>query len=125
MSIIAIGVDLCDVQRLNKIINEHGERFLKKVYTTGEITYCAIKSDEGAAYAARFAAKEALLKAIGTGLRDGINWKDIEVVNDELGKPEFKLYGKTSSVIGNRRVMVSLSHTHEYAVAFVVIEGSL
>ena len=125
MSIIAIGVDLCDVQRLNKIISEHGERFLKKVYTTGEITYCAKKSDEGAAYAARFAAKEALLKAIGTGLRDGINWKDIEVVNDELGKPEFKFYGKTSSVIGNRRVMVSLSHTHEYAVAFVVIEGSL
>ena len=125
MSIIAIGVDLCDVQRLNKIISEHGERFLKKVYTTGEIIYCAKKSNGSTAYAARFAAKEALLKAIGTGLRDGINWKDIEVVNDELGKPEFKLYGKTSSVIGNRRVMVSLSHTHEYAVAFVVIEGSL
>lgn len=122
MSIKSIGVDLCDVRRLDKIIREHGERFLNKVYTHGEIAYCTKKIDGSAGYAARFAAKEALLKAIGTGLREGINWKDMEVVNDELGKPDFKFYGKISSVLGNRRVLVSLSHTHEYAVAFVVIE---
>jgi holo-[acyl-carrier protein] synthase len=122
MSIKSIGVDLCDVQRLDKIIKEHGERFVNRVYTGVEIAYCAKKFDGSAGYAARFAAKEALLKALGTGLREGITWKDMEVINDELGKPDFKFYGRIPSLIGNRRVLLSLAHTHEYAVAFVVIE---
>jgi holo-[acyl-carrier protein] synthase len=123
MSIASIGVDLCDIPRLSKLIGEHGERFLGKVYTAGEIDYCRNKVKNLTSFAGRFAAKEALFKALGTGLRSGMNWKDVEVVNDELGKPHFKFYGEIARIIGNRNVMLSLAHTDENAVAFVVIEG--
>ena len=123
MDIISIGVDLCDIPRLEKLIAEHGERFLKKVYTTAEIAYCSQKVNGVLNYAGRFAAKEALLKALGTGLRGEMNWKDVEVLNDALGRPYFKFYGQIAEYLGERKVLLSLAHTDDNALAFVVIEG--
>ena len=73
--------------------------------------------------AARFAAKEALLKALGTGLRNGLQWKEIEIENDQLGKPFFVFHGETQKILEGRTVLLSLSHTDENAIAFVIIEG--
>ena len=123
MVVTSIGVDICDIQRIGELEKNQGKRFLQKVFTPQEIEYCAPKVSKHASYAARFAAKEALLKALGTGLRDGFLWKDIEVKNDDLGKPFFKFYGKTAEVISDRRVHLSISHTERDAIAFVIIEG--
>jgi holo-[acyl-carrier protein] synthase len=121
MNVYAIGVDLCEIGRINRIIEEHGERFLIKVFTTQEIAYCRKKYIAAASFAARFAAKEALLKAIGTGLRGKFRWKDIEIINNKLGKPEFTVYGKTARILKGRRLLLSLSHTADHAIAFVVV----
>lgn len=123
MAVTSIGVDICDIKRLREIEEKHKERFIKKVFTPEEILYCEKKFDKHSSYAARFAAKEACLKALGTGLRDGFLWKDIEVQNDKLGKPFFKFHGKTAEVISNRMVHLSISHTDRDAIAFVLIEG--
>jgi len=119
----AIGVDLCDVERLARIIDQQGDRFLKKVFTQNEIKYCQPKHSKSQCFAARFAAKEALLKALGTGLRDGLNWKDMEVINDPLGKPYFELYNKCADLLDKKNVLLSLSHTDNMAIAFVIIES--
>jgi holo-[acyl-carrier protein] synthase len=121
MNVHSIGVDLCEIGRIERILEQYGERFLTKIFTADEITYCAVKHYPAASFAARFAAKEAALKAFGTGLRGKFRWKDIEVNNDALGKPEFKFYGETARVVKERTVFLSLSHTGEYAIAFVVI----
>jgi holo-[acyl-carrier protein] synthase len=123
MVVTSIGVDICDIKRMHDIEQKHGSRFLQKIFTPHEIKYCEKKFDKHSSYAARFAAKEALLKAIGTGLRDGYLWKDIEVDNDDLGKPFFKFYGQTARIISTRNVHLSISHTDRDAIAFVLIEG--
>ena len=121
MSVQSIGVDLCEISRIGRIVEQHGERFLNKVFTSAEIAYCTGRYSSAASFAARFAAKEALLKALGTGLRGEFYWKDIEVVNNNLGKPEFKLYGETAHALNGRRILLSLSHSSDHAIAFVVI----
>ena len=123
MAVISIGVDICDVKRIRKLTEKHHLKFLEKVYTPGEIQYCLNKVSKYTSLAARFAAKEAFLKALGTGLRSGLQWKEIEVENDNLGKPHLKLHGQTAKTIGDRHIHLSLSHTDENAVAFVIIEG--
>ena len=123
MSIVAIGVDISEIRRIKKLIEQHDERFLLKIFTPLEIAYCNGKVDRYPSFAARFAAKEAALKALGKGLRDGLNWKDIEVKNDALGKPYLNFYGKSGQLIGNRKALISISHTKYNAIAFVVIHG--
>lgn len=123
-SILSIGVDICDINRIETLLSRYGGRILDRLYTSGEITYCNRKKPKFESFAARFAAKEAFLKALGTGLRDGIQWKDIEVLNDPLGKPYFCLYNKAQEQIGDRKVLLSLSHTAENAIAFVIIQGA-
>jgi holo-[acyl-carrier protein] synthase len=123
MAVISIGVDICDVQRIKNLEENQHMRFLRKVYTNTEIEYCLKKVTKHTSLAARFAAKEAFLKALGTGLRSGLQWKEIEVINNDLGKPEFRFYGDTANIIGQRNVLLSLSHTEQNAIAFVVIEG--
>lgn len=125
MNLLATGVDICEIDRIKNIEEKYKERFLQKVFTQKEIQYCSNKADKHASLAARFAAKEALLKALGTGLRNGLQWKDAEVYNDDLGKPHFRFYGKTGQMISNRNVHLSLSHTRDNAIAFVIIEGEL
>ena len=119
----AIGVDLCDITRLQNILQRFDQRFIKKVFTATEQKYCNGRKDRAACFAARFAAKEALLKALGTGLRDGLTWKDMEVVNDELGKPFFNCHGRAAEMLGGRTVLLSLSHTDQNALAMVVIRS--
>ena len=123
MPVISVGVDICDIKRLGKIEEKFKNRFLQKIFTSKEIEYCEKKHNKHSSYAARFAAKEAFLKAIGTGLRDGFQWKDIEIENDNLGKPYFKFYGQTAALISKHNVHLSLSHTEKDAIAFVIIEG--
>ncbi len=124
MSICGIGVDICEIERFKKLIEKYDDRFLDKIFTENEKKYCRDKINKGApSYSVRFAAKEALFKAIGTGLRHGLTWKDIEVENDDLGKPFLNFYGKTKKIIGDRKVSVSLSHSIDSSIAFVIIEG--
>ena len=124
MAICGIGVDICEIERFKKLIEKYDDRFLDKIFTEKEKEYCSEKINKGApSYSVRFDAKEALFKAIGTGLRDGLTWKDIEVENDDLGKPFFNLFGKTKRIIGDRKVIVSLSHSIDSSIAFVIIEG--
>jgi holo-[acyl-carrier protein] synthase len=123
MPVTSVGVDICDIKRMKEIDTKFKNRFLQKVFTPDEIDYCEKKFNKYASYAARFAAKEAFLKAIGTGLRDGFQWKDIEVKRDALGKPYFIFHAYTEEFISKHNVHLSLSHTDKDAIAFVIIEG--
>jgi holo-[acyl-carrier protein] synthase len=121
-----IGTDIIEIVRLKNILcGDHSESFIERVFTVKEIRYCESKYRPEIHYAARFAAKEAFFKALGTGYRDGMSWKDISVKNDELGKPEIELSGKTLVNFKKKKfnhVYLSISHTKEYAVSFVVID---
>lgn len=119
-----MGIDIIDVARIKKMV-EKGSGFVKKVFTETEIRYCGSKYRPEVHYAGRFAAKEAFLKAMGTGLRGAIAWTNISVENNELGKPGIILTGKTLEYFKKNKfqtMMVSISHTREYAAAVVIIE---
>ena len=122
--ILGIGTDIVEVERINKqILKDSG--FKEKVFTSGEIKYCDSKKFFGQNYAARFAGKEAFLKAIGTGLRDGLAFNEIEILNDELGKPNIFLHGQTKIIvekIGIGNIHISLSHEKDMATAKVIVE---
>jgi holo-[acyl-carrier protein] synthase len=123
--IIGTGVDLAEVPRIRASIERHGERFLKRVFTPLEIAYVERKANRFERYAARFAAKEAGMKAIGTGWRGGITWQDFEVANEPSGRPKLRLSGRAAEVAAElkvRRIALSLTHTAEHGMAFVVIE---
>ena len=121
MPVHSIGVDLIEIDRLRKIINRYGQKFLTRIYTENEIDYCSRFRDQ-ASYAARFAAKEAVFKATGLGLRGDMSWKDVEIINDENGKPVVRLYGKTARMMGKFKLHLSLSHSRGMAIAMVVCE---
>jgi holo-[acyl-carrier protein] synthase len=123
MPVISVGVDICEIKRLSDIGEKYKNKFLHKIFTPVEIDYCEKKYNKYASYAARFAAKEAFLKAIGTGLRNGLKWKEIEIQNDDLGKPFYTFTGKVAQLISKHEVHLSLSHTEKDAIAFVIIEG--
>ena len=122
--ITGIGVDIAEIDRIRKAIG--GAAFVSRVFTVGEQEYCKARGSHCAAsYAARFAAKEALVKALGTGFVGG-SWHDIEVVVNERGRPDIRLTGFFAAEAerqGVSRIFVSLSHSQEYAVAQVVLEG--
>ncbi len=124
---LTVGVDIVEVPRIERLLNNYGNRFLERVYTAAEVLYCRARPAE---LAARFAAKEAVSKALGVGVRvlarDGINWQDVEVLGDERGKPQVRLYGRAAeraAELGLCEWAISLSHTREYAIAFVVADG--
>ena len=122
--IIGIGTDIAEVERIAKSIENNS--FKEKVFSQTEITYCETKVNKAENFAARFAAKEAFFKALGTGWRGGMAFNEVEVVNDELGKPTINLLGKTSEVVQEKNIKtihVSLSHVKEMAMATVVLEG--
>jgi holo-[acyl-carrier protein] synthase len=123
--IIGIGIDLIEVDRVRH--NVEGDRgFRERVFSPDEIAYCERLHDPAQHFAARFAAKEAFFKALGTGWRDGLEFTDVELVNDELGKPELRLSGLCAEAVQKRRgttVLVSLTHLKETAGAVVIIEG--
>jgi holo-[acyl-carrier protein] synthase len=122
--IFGIGTDLIEVERVAHKM-EKKEGFKELVFSPGEIIYCEARANKYEHYAARFAAKEAFLKAIGTGWRNGTSFSEIEIYNDEEGKPEIRFLGNTADTIGGMKlgkIFVSLSHLKTMASAFVVIE---
>ena len=121
--IIGIGTDLTEVARIAKSIENIN--FKEKVFSKAEVQYCEKKVNANESFAARFAAKEAFFKALGTGWRGGIAFNEVEVINDELGKPCIHLLGKTAEIIEQKNIKsihVSLSHTAEMAIATIILE---
>ncbi|MGI9070172.1 MAG: holo-ACP synthase [Bryobacteraceae bacterium] len=124
--ILGIGSDLAQVERIRKSIARYGDRLLNRVYTERERAYASRKANSAERYAARFAAKEAGMKAIGTGWRNGVTWKDFEVVNETSGQPTLRLSGvalEISATMGVERISISLTHTAETAFAVVILEN--
>jgi holo-[acyl-carrier protein] synthase len=124
--ILGIGTDLAEVPRIRKSIGQYGDRFLNRIYTEAERAYAASKANSAERFAARFAAKEAGMKAIGTGWRRGVTWKDFEVINERSGRPTLRLSGvaqQIASSLGVQRISISLTHTSEMAFAVVILEN--
>lgn len=122
--IFGIGTDIIEVERIEKQL-EKNSGLKDKLFTAGEIAYCESKKNKGQHYAARFAAKEAFLKAIGTGWRDGLQFNEVEVTNDQLGKPAIVLYGKTRDFVTEiniTNIQVSLTHIKDVVNAIVIVE---
>jgi holo-[acyl-carrier protein] synthase len=124
MGILGIGVDLVDKRRVEEALNRWGRHFSDRILTERECRLCDGKGDRVGSIAARFAAKEAVLKALGTGWSPDVGWKDIEILSGEGGKPRVVLSRGAERLAGAGRVWLSLSHSREQAAAFVVIESA-
>jgi holo-[acyl-carrier protein] synthase len=124
--IVGSGVDLCEVPRIENAIVRHGQRFIERIFTEREIAYAESKANRYERYAARFAAKEAGMKALGTGWHGGIAWRDFEVANLSSGRPTLRFHGKAAEIaekLGVRSVALSLTHTAGQALAMVILES--
>ena len=124
--IVGIGVDIVEIEKLRLAMMRRGERLRNRAFTPAEVRYCEERAHQYQHYAARFAAKEAVFKAIGSGWRNGVGWHDVEVLNELSGKPILRLNGKTlelANALGARNYWLSLTHTDNYAVAQVVLES--
>ncbi|MBX3421865.1 MAG: holo-ACP synthase [Pirellulaceae bacterium] len=119
---LAIGTDIIECQRIARIMDRHGEVFLRRVFTPREIDYCQSRGKMAYQhYAARWAAKEAVLKVLGTGWAAGIQWTDVELCNQDSGRPMIMLYQQASQIsdkLGFGQIMISISHTQQFAIAF-------
>ena len=124
--ILGLGVDIAEVDRLEAAIGRRGEAFLKRVYTPGEIAYCERHRARFERYAARFAAKEATMKALGTGWGNGVRWVDLEVAREPSGKPTMRLHGRARELadqMGVKHISLSLTHSGNTAFAQVIFES--
>lgn len=127
MRIVGIGTDIVECLRIAQMIDRHGELFVNRVYTPAEIRYCQSRKQATQHFAGRWAAKEAILKALGTGWRRGISWRDMEVRNDEQGRPQVALRGAVRDLVeqlGVREILVSISHCRSHAMAYALALGS-
>ena len=125
--IYGIGIDLVNVQRFNRVIDRWGMRFLRRVFTMQEINFCFQRPRPASSFALRFAAKEAFSKALGLGMRNGITWQDIEVINHQSGRPDLTITGKALRFCQHKGIMswhVTLSDEGDYGSAMVIIEKS-
>jgi holo-[acyl-carrier protein] synthase len=123
--IVGSGVDIAEVPRIRESIERFGKRFLHRVFTDGEISYCEARVRRFESYAARFAAKEAGMKALGTGWNHGIRWRDVEVVRPKGERPTLKFHGYAAEVaakLGTTNIALSLTHTADQALAYVILE---
>ena len=123
MSVIGIGTDIVECLRIARMIERHGELFINRVYTPHEIQYCSQRKAATQHYAGRWAAKEAVLKALGTGWARGIGWRDVEVHNDPTGRPSIRLAGgarEVSAQLGIGQMLVSISHCRSHATAYAL-----
>lgn len=124
--IVGNGIDLAEVDRIRQSIERHGARFLDRIYTPAERAYVERKANRYERYAARFAAKEAGMKAIGTGWRRGVRWQDFEVANLPSGRPTLALHGVAAEIarqLGVKSIALSLTHTAQFGMAFVILES--
>lgn len=125
--IVGIGTDLAEVGRVRAAIERYGDRFIQRIFTPAEIAYVSRKANKYERYAARFAAKEAGMKAIGTGWSRGVRWKDFEVSNKPSGEPTLRFHGAAAEIAAKRgaaNVVLSLTHTGEMAMAVVILESA-
>jgi len=123
--IVGSGIDLTEIARIQRSLDRYGQRFLDRVYTPAEQAYCLRKRKAAESFAARFAAKEAGAKALGTGITHGVNWLEIEVAREPGGRPTLKFYGRAAEFaarLGASRAALSITHTSELAMASVVLE---
>src|SRR5436853_5857264 len=124
--IVAIGIDIVEIARIEEVFARRGERFRNRVFTESEIAYCESRAAKMESYAARFAAKEAAMKALGTGWGDGVGWHDIEVRRSPTGVPSLQFRGRALerlNELGARRAHLSLTHSRDMAMAQVILEG--
>jgi holo-[acyl-carrier protein] synthase len=123
--VLGLGTDLIETRRLQESIDRFGARFTERIFTTGEIAYCTRKKNSAESFAARFAAKEAGAKALGTGISRGVSWKEFEVKREASGRPSLHLSGRAAELaeaMGVKRIQLSLTHSRELAMAVVVAE---
>ncbi len=124
--IVGTGIDLCDIARIQRAVEApHGERLVERVFTAREIAYARKKASPYERFAARFAAKEAGMKALGTGWRNGITWQDLEVTNLPSGRPTLVLHGRAAELakeLNVRNIALSITHTADQAMAMVIFE---
>jgi holo-[acyl-carrier protein] synthase len=123
--ILGVGTDLIEISRIRKSIDRYGEHFLHRVYTAGEIAYCSRKKQSAESYASRFAAKEAAAKALGTGISHGVSWRELEVTRQPGMRPEIRFHGRAASIaqsLGVRHASLSLTHSRDLAMAYVMLE---
>ena len=124
--IVGIGIDLAEVDRIGAAIERYGTRFIERIYTGAEIAYVESKANRYERYAARFAAKEAGMKAIGTGWKRGVRWRDFEVANLPSGRPTLQFHGVAQKIAGHlgvRNTVLSLTHTAQQGMAIVILES--
>ncbi|HTM47794.1 MAG TPA: holo-[acyl-carrier-protein] synthase [Bryobacteraceae bacterium] len=124
--ILGTGVDLAEVRRIREAVERYGERFVNRIFTDAEIAYVERKANKYERYAGRFAAKEAGMKAIGTGWKHGVRWQDFEVANLPSGRPTLRLHGVAAQIaekMGVKSVSLSITHTAEMGMAQVILEG--
>jgi holo-[acyl-carrier protein] synthase len=124
--ILGTGVDLAEVARIRDAISRHGPRFIQRIYTELEIAYVERKANRFERYAGRFAAKEAGMKAIGTGWKRGVRWQDFEVANLPSGRPTLRLHGEAARIaetMGVKNISLSITHTAELGMAHVILES--
>jgi holo-[acyl-carrier protein] synthase len=125
--VIGVGIDIVSTERIKHSLERYGDRFTSRIYTSAEIEYCSSRKYPHLHYAARFSAKEALVKALGTGFRYGIKHTEIETILNEIGKPDILLYDTASAISrqkGISRLSLSLSHNDEQAIAIVIAESN-
>ena len=124
--IVGMGIDIAEVDRIAQSIERFGARFLQRIYTEAEIRYCDSKANRAERYAGRFAAKEAAMKALGTGWNYGVRWRDCEVARMPGGRPTMRFHGKAgefAAKLGARNIALSISHTEDQAIAHVILES--
>jgi len=124
--IVGTGVDIAEVPRIRETIERFGDRFLRRIFTEGEIRYCERKARRFESYAARFASKEAGMKALGTGWSRGVRWRDIEVVRPKGQRPTIQFHGEAAAIaarLGTKNIALSITHTSEEALAHVILEN--
>jgi holo-[acyl-carrier protein] synthase len=117
-----IGTDIIEVRRIEESIERFGQRFLDRIFSYDEQAYCLHHRDSSRHFAGRFAAKEAIVKSLGTGFRNGIGWLDIEIVNNAEGKPVARLSAQLQEQFDSPKIHLSISHGRDYATAFAVCE---
>jgi holo-[acyl-carrier protein] synthase len=124
--IVGMGIDVAEVKRIRAVVESQGQRFVRRVYTEKEAAYCEQFKNKHERYAGRFAAKEAAMKALGTGWSRGVRWVDVEVVRQRGGRPTLQLHGearKIADALGVKSIAISITHTAEQAFAQVIFEG--
>jgi len=120
--VLGIGIDIIEIERIKESIEKLGERFLNKIYTKKELDYCSSKANKYQHYAARFAAKEAIYKAISSHYRKGIGWHEVEIYNEPNGMPSVKLYGNLKTFLGgDMDLKITMSHSDNYVTCFAIL----